>query len=91
MKTIPRPDLGEASPRATRTQKNQRLVGVHLSTTGGVAAAVRRAPAIGANTLQIFSSSPRMWRASNITAAQAEDTRAARAEMNIRTCISRRD
>jgi deoxyribonuclease-4 len=83
MKTIPRLDLGEESPRPARTPKNQRFVGVHLSTTGGVAAAVRRAPSIGANTLQIFSSSPRMWRASNVTAAQAEDTRAARAEMNV--------
>lgn len=64
-------------------ENSRRRVGVHLSTTGGVAAAVRRAPAIGANTLQIFSSSPRMWRASKITAAQAEETRAARAELNV--------
>ncbi|HUV97303.1 MAG TPA: deoxyribonuclease IV, partial [Acidobacteriaceae bacterium] len=60
-----------------------RLIGVHLSTTGGVAAAVRRAPEIGANTLQIFSSSPRMWRASKITADQASATRAARDELGV--------
>ena len=60
-----------------------RRIGVHLSTTGGVAAAVRRATAIGANTLQIFSSSPRMWRASKISAEHAEQTRAARAELGI--------
>lgn len=62
---------------------NRRLIGVHLSTTGGVAGAVRRAPEIGANTLQIFSSSPRMWRASKISAEQGRQTRAARAELNI--------
>ncbi len=66
-----------------RKVNNRRLIGVHLSTTGGVACAVRRAPEIGANTLQIFSSSPRMWRASKISAEQAQQTRAARAELNI--------
>ncbi|MGH9616962.1 MAG: deoxyribonuclease IV [Acidobacteriaceae bacterium] len=60
-----------------------RLIGAHLSTTGGVANAIRRASAIGANTLQIFSSSPRMWRASKITTDQMESTRAARAELAI--------
>ena len=60
-----------------------RLIGVHLSTTGGVANAVDRASAIGANTLQIFSSSPRMWRASKITAEQAQVTRAARAALSV--------
>ncbi len=65
------------------TSASHRSIGVHLSTTGGVAAAVRRASEIGANTLQIFSSSPRMWRASKISAEQAQQTRAARAELNI--------
>ena len=60
-----------------------RLIGVHLSTTGGVANAVGRASAIGANTLQIFSSSPRMWRASKISAEQAQATRAARAALSV--------
>ncbi|MGB6111186.1 MAG: deoxyribonuclease IV [Acidobacteriaceae bacterium] len=67
-----------ASPNQPR-----RLIGVHLSTTGGAAGAVRRAPEVGANTLQIFSSSPRMWRASKITADQASATRAAREELRI--------
>jgi deoxyribonuclease-4 len=61
----------------------RRLIGVHLSTTGGPAGAVRRAPEVGANTLQIFSSSPRMWRASKITAEQAAATRAAREELGV--------
>jgi len=61
----------------------RKLIGVHLSTTGGVAGAVRRAPEVGANTLQIFSSSPRMWRASRITPDQASATRAAREELGV--------
>ena len=62
---------------------NQRLIGVHLSTAGGVGAAVRRASTMGASTLQIFSSSPRMWRAPRITPEQAEHTRAAREETGV--------
>jgi deoxyribonuclease-4 len=38
---------------------------------------------VGANTLQIFSSSPRMWRASRITPDQASATRAAREELGV--------
>ena len=37
-------------------------IGIHLSTAGGVFRAAERAHEIGANTFQIFSSSPRMWR-----------------------------
>lgn len=41
-------------------------IGVHLSTAGGVYKAAERAHEAGANTFQIFSSSPRMWRPANI-------------------------
>jgi deoxyribonuclease IV len=68
---------------ALSSKQPRRLIGVHLSTTGGIAAAVRRAPEVGANTLQIFSSSPRMWRASKITPDQASETRAAREELGV--------
>ncbi|HEY0795199.1 MAG TPA: deoxyribonuclease IV [Acidisarcina sp.] len=43
-------------------------IGVHLSTSGGIFTAAERAHAVGANTFQIFSSSPRMWRASTLSA-----------------------
>ncbi len=39
-----------------------RKIGAHLSTAGGVDKAVERAHALGANALQVFSGSPRMWR-----------------------------
>ncbi|MFZ3216231.1 MAG: hypothetical protein WA192_09245, partial [Candidatus Acidiferrales bacterium] len=49
--------------------KNSPLrIGIHLSTSGGVFQAAERARAIGANTFQIFSSSPRMWRPAQIPA-----------------------
>jgi deoxyribonuclease-4 len=58
-------------------------IGVHLGTAGGVSNAIARAPEVGANTLQIFSSSPRMWRAPKIDPQQAERTRALRAQFDV--------
>jgi deoxyribonuclease-4 len=43
-----------------------RRIGIHLSTTGGYSKAAERAHEIGANTFQIFSSSPRMWRSPSV-------------------------
>jgi deoxyribonuclease-4 len=58
-------------------------IGVHLGTAGGPSNAVLRAREIGANTLQIFSSSPRMWRTVVIDPAQAERMREFREKHNI--------
>src|SRR3954468_21935423 len=60
-----------------------RRIGVHLGTQGGPSNAVLRAREIGANTLQIFSSSPRMWRPATIDPVQAERMRTFRAKYNI--------
>jgi deoxyribonuclease-4 len=46
----------------TAAKPERARIGVHLSTAGGVFRAAERAHEIGANTFQIFSSSPRMWR-----------------------------
>ena len=58
-------------------------IGVHLGTAGGVSNSIARAPEVGANTLQIFSSSPRMWRAAKIDPKQAERTRELRAKLDV--------
>lgn len=39
-------------------------IGIHTSISGSLEGAALKAAALGANTFQIFSSSPRMWRAS---------------------------
>src|SRR5271168_4437672 len=49
----------------------KKRIGVHVGTAGGVWTAVDRAVAAGANTFQIFSSSPRMWKAPVVKAADA--------------------
>ncbi|TCK71770.1 deoxyribonuclease IV [Acidipila rosea] len=58
-------------------------IGVHLSTSGGVYRAAERAQAIGANTFQIFSSSPRMWRSAPVDPAHCEKMRQLREEYGI--------
>jgi deoxyribonuclease-4 len=58
-------------------------IGIHLGTAGGASNAAERAREIGANTLQIFSSSPRMWRAAKIDPAQCERMCALRAQYKL--------
>ena len=58
-------------------------IGIHLGTAGGPSTAIERAREIGANTLQIFSSSPRMWRAAKIDPKQAERMRELRAKLDV--------
>ena len=58
-------------------------IGVHLGTAGGTSNAVEKAREIGANTFQIFSSSPRMWRAPKVDPKQAERMRELRAKLDV--------
>jgi deoxyribonuclease-4 len=58
-------------------------IGVHLGTTGGASNAIEQAREIGANTLQIFSSSPRMWRAPKVDPKQAVRMRELRAKFDV--------
>src|SRR6266567_2053866 len=58
-------------------------IGVHLGTAGGASNAVLRAQEVGANTFQIFSSSPRMWRAPKVDPEQCKRMRALRAKHDI--------
>src|SRR6185503_11614815 len=44
----------------------KKRIGVHVGTAGGCWTAVERAATAGANTFQIFSSSPRMWKAAAV-------------------------
>ena len=58
-------------------------IGIHLGTAGGASKAAERAREIGANTLQIFSSSPRIWRAAKIDPAQCERMHTLRAKYKL--------
>jgi deoxyribonuclease-4 len=58
-------------------------IGIHLGTTGGISNSIEQARDIGANTLQIFSSSPRMWRATRVDPKQAARTKELRAKLDV--------
>jgi deoxyribonuclease IV len=64
----------------TKTEVEPKRIGMHLSTAGGVFTAAGRAEAMGANTFQIFSSSPRMWRPAKISADHCEQMKRLRTE-----------
>jgi deoxyribonuclease-4 len=61
----------------------KKRIGVHVGTAGGTWTAVERAVAAGANTFQIFSASPRMWKASPVKEADAAKMRELRAKHDV--------
>src|SRR5712675_3636959 len=61
----------------------KKRIGVHVGTAGGTWTAVERAVAAGANTFQIFSSSPRQWRAAVVKPADAAKMRDLRAKHDV--------
>ena len=58
-------------------------IGAHESIAGSLDRAVERALASGCNALQIFSRSPRMWKAANLKPEEVERFRFARAQHNV--------
>ena len=61
----------------------KKRIGVHVGTAGGTWTAVERAVAAGANTFQIFSSSPRTWRAAAVKPEDAAKMRDLRAKHDV--------
>jgi deoxyribonuclease IV len=57
--------------RETRPQRGEPLLGAHVSTAGGVAAAIDRACAIGCAGMQIFVKNNMQWFAKPLEAAEA--------------------
>jgi deoxyribonuclease IV len=58
-------------------------IGAHLSSSGGIHTAVDRAEAIGAESLQVFTQSPRTWRPTNHDPANLEKFRERREEVGL--------
>src|ERR1700761_4749332 len=61
----------------------KKRIGVHVGTAGGTWTAVERAVAAGANTFQIFSSSPRQWRAAAVKPEDAKKMQELRAKHDV--------
>jgi deoxyribonuclease IV len=58
-------------------------IGGHVSVAGGIHTAIDRAEAIGADAVQLFTQSPRMWRPTNHDPANFERFKERRAEAGI--------
>jgi deoxyribonuclease IV len=58
-------------------------IGAHLSAAGGIHTAVDRAEAVGAESLQVFTQSPRAWKPTNHDPANFERFRERRAEVGL--------
>jgi deoxyribonuclease-4 len=58
-------------------------IGAHLSSSGGIHTAIDRAEAVGAESLQVFTQSPRAWRPTNHDPANFEKFRERRAEVGL--------
>ena len=58
-------------------------IGAHLSSSGGIHTAVDRAEAIGAESLQVFTQSPRQWRPTNHDPATFDRFRERREEVGL--------
>jgi deoxyribonuclease IV len=59
------------------------IPGAHVSVSGGIHTAIDRAAAIGADSVQVFTQSPRTWRPTNHDPANFERFKASRAEAGI--------
>jgi deoxyribonuclease-4 len=64
------------------------LLGAHMPTAGGLGGAVRSGAAIGCSAIQVFTSSPRMWKSSPASEEKKKDLDAARKETGISTLVS---
>jgi deoxyribonuclease IV len=58
-------------------------VGAHVSVSGGIHTAIDRAEAIGAESVQVFTQSPRTWRPTNHDPANFERFKERRAEAGV--------
>src|SRR5580692_9315952 len=64
-------------------KSTKKRIGVHVGTAGGTWTAVERAVAAGANTFQIFSSSPRQWKAAAVKPEDAAKMKELRAKHDV--------
>jgi deoxyribonuclease IV len=74
-----------AAPEIPAWRDGSIRIGIHTSISGNIAGALETAHRLGANALQIFSSSPRMWArgSSQIVAAEASHFRTRRKELGL--------
>lgn len=66
----------------------KRLVGAHMPASGGLGKAVLRGHEIGCTAVQVFTSSPQMWKAKPVDAGMVGAFQMAKAETGIEAVVS---
>ena len=74
-------------PPARRPKLTSRRIGIHTSVQGGVERAAERAYRLGANTLQIFSSSPRQWAPYELGRPQCDEMKRLREKYDLKPLV----
>ncbi|HTW12328.1 MAG TPA: deoxyribonuclease IV [Solirubrobacteraceae bacterium] len=74
-------------PAERRTAGVRMLIGAHVSPAGGLWKAVERGVAVGAESIQIFNQSPRMWRPTNYSDEDFAKFREAREASPIKSVL----
>jgi deoxyribonuclease IV len=75
------------APPVRPPKLTSRRIGIHTSSSGGVENAAERAYRLGCNTLQIFSSSPRQWKANELGRTQCEQMLGLREKYNLKPLV----
>ena len=60
-----------------------RIIGAHVSASGGLGKAIERAHAIGANSAQLFSGSPRVWKRKDLRDVETQKMFSKREELSV--------
>jgi len=85
--TIHLPEKTRTGKYACPTPVPGRRIGIHTSIAGAISRAPERAHQLGCNTFQIFSTSPRQWKASQVSAAEARLFHQAREKHGLRPLV----
>jgi len=85
--TIHLPEKARTGKHACPTPVPGRCIGIHTSIAGAISRAPERAHQLGCNTFQIFSTSPRQWKASQVSAAEARLFRHSREKHGLRPLV----
>jgi deoxyribonuclease IV len=80
-------DILKTPPPRRPPNLTSRRIGIHTSSAGGVENAAERAYRLGCNTLQIFSSSPRQWKANELGRPQCEQMMRLREKYDLKPLV----
>jgi len=76
-------DILKTPPPKRPPKLTSRRIGIHTSSAGGPENAAERAYRLGCNTFQMFSSSPRQWKANELGRPQCDEMKRLREKYNL--------